>query len=212
VVTSGKGQVAPASKGYASAKATTLPSELAFLRDASLAPEEKLLLLLAYQKKKVNAEIDALLKKAEPPTAAKKKSGGFLGVLKSAIPALGMADKLLGGKLESLIKQVSGPALAAAATAAGFPMLAPFALSLAPQLAGALLEAEVPAALAEAVGGSATSSSSAKTSATSAGKLDETDVARLNLLRDRASEWATLVSNLLQSMHQTRMNLIQNLR
>jgi hypothetical protein len=127
--------------------------------------------------------------------------------VKTVVPAIGLTDKVLGGKLDDMLKQVSGPMLAAAATAAGFPALAPLAMSLGPKLAGAVLDYEVPASAAGDAKASGSSASSG-----SSGKLDEVDAARIQLLQNRVQEWSTLVSNLMRSFHETRMSVIHNLR
>ena len=208
VKSTGDGAVKLPSKGYASASKAATP--YSFLSDPSLSVEEKLILLLATQKKKADAEIEGILKKAEEQKAqAAKKSGGLLGstkvfdVAKTVIPALGVADKFLGGKLDDLLKQVSGPMLAAAASAAGFPALAPVAMQLGPKLADAVLDAKLP-------GGSDKSTSAERKG--QGGELDSVELARVKLLQDRMAEWTSLASNMMQSIHQSRMNVIQNLR
>jgi hypothetical protein len=223
VVSSGPRQVAVPSKGYAtttaSSKTTSSSSakatgDYAFLQDKTLSAQEKLLLFLAIQKKNTNKELEAMLDKAAAQKEAAKKSGGGLfggvtklfDVAKSVVPALGLTDKLLGGKLDDLLKQVSGPMLGAAATALGMPALAPLAMSLGPKLVGAVMDAELPGATKTP----ATSSSSS--SGSKGGELDEVELARVQMLQKRVEEWTALISNLMQSFHQARMNVVQNLR
>jgi hypothetical protein len=193
-------------KGYATASQTKATGDYAFLADSSLSAQEKLLLFLAVQKKNANKEIEAMLDKAEAQKAAAAKKGtSVFDVAKSVVPALGLTDQLLGGKLEGILKQVSGPMLGAAATALGMPALAPIAMSVGPQLLQNVLDLPV------------SGSSSATTSSTAAGtkkggELDEVELARVQMLQKRVEEWTALMSNLMQSFHQTRMSVVNNLR
>jgi hypothetical protein len=199
-----------AAKTTTAAKAT---GDYAFLSDSSLSAQDKLLLFLALQKKTANKELETMLDKAAAQKEAAAKSGGGLfggvtklfDVAKVVVPALGMADKLLGGKLDDILKQVSGPMLGAAATALGMPALAPIAMSMGPKLLGAVLDATVP-------GAEKTSSSTTSSSAKKGGELDEVELARVQMLQKRVEEWTSMISNLMQSFHQSRMNVIQNLR
>lgn len=190
--------------GYATASTTKYTADYAFLSDKSLSAQEKLILFLALHKKTANKELETMLDKAAAQKAeAAKKSSSLFDVAKTVVPALGLTDKLLGGKLEGILKQVSGPMLGAAATALGMPALAPFAMSVGPQLLGAVLDAP-----AGTSGASTTSSGGAG----KGGELDEVELARVQMLQKRVEEWTSLVSNLMQSFHQTRMSVVNNLR
>jgi hypothetical protein len=236
VVTSGPGQVTVPSKGYAtttasksvkttasstakttaaSSKTTSTSSakatgDYAFLQDKTLSAQEKLILFLATQKKNTNKELETMLDKAAAQKETAKKSGGgvtsLFNVAKSVVPALGVADKLLGGKLDDLLKQVSGPMLGAAATALGMPALAPTAMTMGPKLVDAVLNLQVPGAQ------QASTTSSSSTSGSKGGELDEVELARMQMLQKRVEEWTALISNLMQSFHQSRMNVLQNMR
>lgn len=190
-----------------SAKAT---GDYAFLEDKTLSAQEKLILFLAMQKKNTNKELETMLDKAAAQKEAAKKSGGgvtsLFDVAKSVVPALGVADKLLGGKLDDLLKQVSGPMLGAAATALGMPALAPTAMSMGPKLVDAVLNLQVSGAQ------QASKTSSSSTSGGKGGELDEVELARMQMLQKRVEEWTALISNLMQSFHQSRMNVLQNMR
>jgi hypothetical protein len=208
----------------ASAKAK-VTSPLDFLRDSRLSAEEKLVLLLAQQQKDVEKEIDAVLKKAEAKSAQKKSggsSGGLLkglnpmNVIKSALPGLNLMEtfglgKVVDGVLEmtgKALSELSGPMLAAGATALGMPQLAPLAMSVGSKLADAALDFD--GALS---GGDAKAAANAPNAGTgSSNALDPVETQRLTLLVNRQQQWAGMVSNLLHSTHQTRMNIIQNLR
>ena len=229
LITAGKGEVARPRAGYApeatagggtastsAAEArATVTSPLDFLRDSRLSAEEKLVLLLAQQQKDVEKEIDAVLKKAEAKSAQKTSGGSVLkklnlmDVAKKMIPGLGLLDSALGsGAIAKAIVQLSGPVLAAGATAFGMPHLAPFALSAGPEILEAALEAGIPGTSAEAK-----ASANAPNAGTGSSKaLDPVETQRLTLLVNRQQQWAGMVSNLLHSQHQTRMNVIQNLR
>jgi hypothetical protein len=191
-------------KGYAAATTTKYTGDYAFMADKSLSAQEKLILFLALHKKNASKELESMLDKASAQKASASKGSSIFDVAKSVIPALGLTDKLLGGKLEGLLKQVSGPMLGAAATALGMPALAPVAMSFGPQLVGSVLDAAAPGAA-----GSSTSSSSG---AGKGGELDDVELARVQLLQKRVEEWTGLISNLMQSFHQTRMSVVNNLR
>jgi hypothetical protein len=198
---------APSASGVA-AKATA-SSPLDFIRDSRLSAEEKLVLLLAQQQKDTEKEIETVLKKAE--AKSKQKSGGVLSkvkvfdVVKSVVPALATLEKFGLGKVARSLAELSGPVLAAGATALGMPHLAPLALSLGPDLL-AKLDAEIPV-------GEAKATASAPNAGTgSSNALDPVETQRLTLLVNRQQQWAGTVSNLLHNLHQTRMNVIQNLR
>jgi hypothetical protein len=164
----------------------------------------------------------AASKSGSSGTAKKKKGFSVWSALKALVPPLGMAAQLVGdAKLKSLLTQISGPVLAAAATALGLPMLAPLALKAGPGLAGAILDGklggeEVAAAVGEAVGGSSTSSAggSSGTSASSAatGKNEQVQMMELQRLVDKQKEMFAMISNVLRSQHDTRMSIIGNVR
>jgi len=190
-----------------SAKAT-VSGPLDFIRDSRLSAEEKLVLLLAQQQKDTEKEIETVLKKAE--AKSKQKSGGVLSkvkvldVVKSVVPALGALEKFGLGKIARSLAELSGPVLAAGATARGMPHLAPLALTLGPDLL-AKLDAEIPV-------GTKAAASAPNAGTGSSNALDPVETQRLTLLVNRQQQWAGTVSNLLHNLHQTRMNVIQNLR
>lgn len=200
----------------------TVTSPLDFLRDSRLTAEEKLVLLLAQQQKDVEKEIEAVLKKAEAKSAQKKSGGGLLkklnpiNVIKDAIPELGVfkmlgLSKLVDGVMDltgKALSEITGPILAAGATALGMPHLAPLAMSVGSRIAAAASDLE--GALS---GGEAKATANAPNAGTgSSTALDPVETQRLTLLVNRQQQWNSMVSNLLHTMHQTRMNVIQNLR
>ena len=146
---------------------------------------------------------------------------------KQFFPQVGVAlDVLQDPIARGILSKVGGPVLAAAATAVGFPQLAPLALSYGPALVDA-------AAGLAAVGGGRgrprsrrrppRASPSPKTSTASAGAkpgdaaLSSDRDAQLKLMEiqrvmDQQKEMFSLVSNLLRTGHDTRMAVIQNVR
>lgn len=139
--------------GYATVK---LPAEFAFLTDPKLSIEAKLSrfigLMMARSEQRLLEQMEKMAagstgaaegtssssaKGASSGSGSSSKSGFSLwSIAKALVPPLGLASELLGDSMvKSLIGQVSGPVLAAAATAIGLPALAPLALKLGPQLA-----------------------------------------------------------------------------
>ncbi len=170
--------------------------------------------------------------------AAPKKSGGIWGFIKSVIPGMSLVDKVVGGGgFKSLVTQLSGPVLAAGVTALGAPFLAPLALQAGPEITGAILDGidggegaapEGPASSTPAraivsapsrsasttAAATAKSSSSSASSGTTAadGKSEQLQMMELQRLMDKQKEMMSMLSNVLRSMHDTRMTSIQNLR
>ncbi len=241
------------SAGYAKSAATAKPSSssakapatskssgpLAFLDDPKLSLEDKLVRLLSYLNAKWDKELEAKLKElkggaeaAKKPasTAAKSSSKGLLGsvvgVAKQFFPQVGVAlDVLQDPIARGILSKVGGPVLAAAATAVGFPQLAPLALSYGPALvdAAAGLATSVGDGPPEVAAPAAAASPSPKTSTASAGAkpgdaaLSSDRDAQLKLMEiqrvmDQQKEMFSLVSNLLRTGHDTRMAVIQNVR
>jgi hypothetical protein len=189
------------------AKSST-PAALAFLDDKNLSVEEKLLRLLSYLNKKWESDIEKKMKEAA--NVAKGSGGsGSSGSSSSASPLGGIVSAVA-----SAVKSVSGPALAAGATALGFPQLAPLALKWGPSLVdGAMSLASSSGAFSGATG--ATTSSSTSGSGSSEGASDrEAQLKLMEIQRviDQQKEMFSLVSNLLRSRHELRMGVIQNTR
>jgi hypothetical protein len=218
-----------AKSGYAS---TSSDADFAFLKDPSLSVEEKLFRFMCAIAKRND---DAVLKKMEEmkggtATSAAKTTGGSTGSKKSSgftvwsalkviFPALGFTAKALGdAKVKSMLTQLSGPVLAAGATALGLPALAPFALSAGPGLTGAILDGKLGAEEAGAV--SRASSGSDKTASTpttttgssGSGQNEQVQLMELQRLIDKQKEMFAMVSNILRAQHDTRMSIIGNVR
>lgn len=227
-----------AKKKKAPAKA---PDPLAFLTDKSLSIEEKLFRFLklveAHYDKRLQDKMKEIAGKQATTTAAgaaapkkkKKKKGLFgriAGAIKTVFPVAGIGIELLQNKtVASLLKQLSGPVLSAAAAAFGMPQLAPLLLKAGPELAGAVTslakELDAPAEKTEAAAKTSTSSTSTKTTPSTsttaastgvAGDIKQSDMMELQRLQEKQREMVTLVSNLLRSMHDTRMSVIANVR
>ncbi len=218
------------SPGYASAPKTPSATArargaLAFLDDPRLSTEEKLFRFMMYATERYDRDIEEKMKaaggsgtSAGGSTVTKKKSSNPLskiaGAIKTVIPAAGLALESLGNKnVQSLLKSVSGPVLAAGATALGMPALAPLLAKVGPQLAGVTIDlarslddpGSTPAT-------SGSSSSSASASAAGDPEIDRRKVMELQYAMDKQKEMFSLVSNILRSMHDMKMVAVQNVR
>ena len=223
---SGYARTASPSKSSSSAKK---PGPLAFLDDPKLSMEEKLLKLLAYLNDKWNKELDQKMKEFKQTSTTTSSSGGSSGVgglvkkavgfASSAVPQLGVTlAALRDPTVRTVLRNVAGPALAAAATAAGQPQLAPIALRYGPDLVDAAAGAASYASSDTAGSSSASSGASSRTTTkeTADGIGSDRD-AQLKLMEmqrilDQQKEMFSLVSNLLRTTHDTRMAVIQNVR
>jgi hypothetical protein len=159
-------------------------------------------------------------------SGSSKKSGGLLGsVLGSAkelFPVLGLGlEALQDPTVRSIVSQVSGPVLAAAATAVGLPALAPALLEAGPAVVDAVagaasaLSAEDRAAAPSGV--VTRTSTSAAASGSSQGSTLSQGQERLKLMEiqrivDQQREMFSLVSGILRARHDARMAVIQNVR
>jgi hypothetical protein len=231
----------PAKKPAAGSGYATAGTDFAFLKDPALSVEEKLFRFMCAIAKRND---DAVLKKMDEMkgeaakeaaksapksggTSAPKKSGGFSiwSALKTIFPVLGFTASALGdAKVKSMVSQLSGPVLAAAATALGMPMLAPLALEAGPGLTGAILDMKLGGEASEAGEGSsgaksssssgAATSSGAASSSTSAasGQNEQVQLMELQRLIDKQKEMFAMVSNILRAQHDTRMSIIGNVR
>jgi hypothetical protein len=153
-------------------------------------------------------------------SGSSKKSGGVSvwSALKLAVPALGLASKVIGdAKLKSMLKQLSGPVLASAATALGLPALAPLALSAGPGVTSAILDGKLGGSGAAAGEGTASSGSSGASGSgasgsAASGKNEQVQLMELQRLVDKQKEMFGMVSNILRAQHDTRMSIIGNVR
>ena len=235
-----KTTTAKASTAKATGYATTLPADYAFLRDPRLSIEEKLSRFIGLAMTKSEQDLLAQMEKMAPGStaagagatsssaakpAARKVS--IWSLAKTILPPLGMASQLVGdATLKKIVQQVSGPVLAAAATAVGGPALGALASQLGPTIGG-LITRDVQvdlSGLASMVGlgggtsastsaGSATAGSSGTAGAAGAGGTSEkAQLMELQRLQDRDKELFSLFSNMLKAMHDSRMTCIQNLR
>jgi hypothetical protein len=220
-------KAAAASAGYASTTA-----DFDFLKDKTLSVEEKLFRFTCAIAQRNDDEVLKKMEEMKGGTAkatgsggsgssgGSKKSGGVSvwSALKLAVPVLGLASKVVGDeKLKSMLKQVSGPVLAAAATALGLPTLAPLALSAGPGVLSAILDGKLGGAGAAAGEGAASSSpsgtsGSATATAPTSGKNEQVQLMELQRLVDKQKEMFSMVSNILRAQHDTRMSIIGNVR
>jgi len=227
---------APAAK--ASAKTTTAAKTstkapasdpLAFLKDPRLSIEEKLMKLLGYMNGKWEKEMQKKLdqigasegekKAASTSSGSKKKSGGLLGsvgdFVKAAFPPAGLAVEALKiPMVRDLLGKVSGPVLAAGATALGFPQLAPVLLKYGPDLvktaSGFVSSLDGDGEGGGGSKGSGTSSSAGSKSLSDAEK--QTLLMEIQRIQQKQQEMFSLVSNVLKSNHDTRSAVIGNIR
>ena len=134
--------------------AVKLPAEFAFLDDPKLSIEEKLSrfigLMMTRSEQRLQAQMEKMAagssgadggasssgSKSSTSSSSAKSGFSLWSLAKALVPPLGLASSLLGDStVKSLLGEVSGPVLAAAATALGMPELAPFALKLGPEVA-----------------------------------------------------------------------------
>ncbi|BDG06130.1 hypothetical protein [Anaeromyxobacter oryzae] len=211
------------------AKAPTAKAPLGFLSDTKLSVDERLFRLMMYVSDKYEKELDKKLKEIQTKAAStpasgsaskssgsKKKSsllGNLGGVLKAvAAPGLALLDIK---EVQSVAKVVAGPALAAGATALGFPQAAPALMQLGPQIVGAAsqLSTTLDALGGSSSGGGASSGGSSSSSSSSGTpEIDQVQIMELQRVMEKQKEMFGLVSNILGSMHQTRMSIINNVR
>lgn len=148
--------------------------------------------------------------------------GGLGGILGTVCPAAGIAvDLLKDSGVQDLVTQLSGPVLAAGASCLGFPEFAPLLLQAGPELtkgAFGLLDSATGSSSSSSGGSSSTAKaggsggSSGSSSADGDPKIEQKDMLELQRLQDKQKEMFSLVSNMLRSMHDTKMAVINNLR
>jgi hypothetical protein len=121
--------------------------------------------------------------------------------------------------VQDLVTQLSGPVLAAGASSLGFPELSPLLLEAGPKLARGAFDLLGSAGGGDGAAGSASSGSATKASASSGSssasgdpQIEQKDMLELQRLQDKQKEMFSLVSNMLRSMHDTKMAVINNLR
>lgn len=217
---------AASSKKASSSKSTKSGGALAFLDDPRLSTEEKLFRFMMYVTEKYDRDIEQKMKEAGGgasaaggSTTTKKKSSNpfskIAGALKTVFPAAGIALEALNNKnLQSLLRSISGPALAAGATALGMPALAPILAKVGPQLAGVTFD--LAKALDEPAATTTTTSKSTSGGSTSGAggdpEVDRRKVMELQYAMEKQKEMFSLVSNILRSMHDMKMVAVQNVR
>lgn len=207
-----------------SSTSKTSSSSLAFLSDPKLSIEEKLMRLMAHLNDKYEKEMQAKLDefagkdpKATSSSTSKKTAGGILGAIGSAVSSAigGDAAKAISGFLKlpgvkSVLGQIGGPALAAAASALGFPAAAPLLLKYGPNVVDAV--ADVMSEAASSSSGSSGTSSSATSTSGTPGKTEQMTMMEVQRLMDKQKEMFSVVSNILRASHDTRMTAINNIR
>jgi hypothetical protein len=200
------------SSASASAKAsttttTTLPKELDFLKDPKLSVQEKVFRFLLYLQDKADRELEAKLKEMAPKstTTTRKERKGWLGDalgwIGKAVPGIGISLELLESPQgRALLKQISGPVLAAAATAMGAPQLAPVLMQMGPQIVDGA---------ARAAGATTTSTSTTQSEAST---NDQRQIIELQHLMEKQRTTIQLLSNVLRVMDETTGAVVANIR
>jgi hypothetical protein len=204
---------------------------LAFLKDKRLSAEEKLARLMVYFSSKYEKELEKKLDqfaelengKSTASTANKASSSplGSLGEgLSKLVSTAGAGGSLLGGNiLPKLAGQLAAPVLAGAATALGMPALAPAILKAGPLIGGlasgavASLTGGAASGTSAANGKAPASSTSSSTSTSGAAPPNEKQLmVEIQILQEKQKEMFSLVSNILRSLHDTKMAVIGNIR
>jgi hypothetical protein len=197
----------PAPQGYAAAAASS-SGEWAFLDAKGTSVEDKLFLFMKKVMEKTDKELVDKMKEykarfttAKSSSSPQKKGTSLFDVAKVVVPALGMAEKLLGeAGIKKLASSLGGPVLAAAATAAGLPQLAPLALRYGGDLAGLAFKD---------VGGSAAEAPSPA----EAGSPDEKlAMLEIQVLVEKQQRMFAAVSGTLKAMHDAEMVAVHNIR
>jgi hypothetical protein len=214
----------------APASTSSSTSSLAFLKDPKLSVEEKLARLMVSLSDKYEKQLEEKLKqfsdlesgKATSSTAKKSTTGSALSSLGDGLSRLlgaaGGGGGLLGGAiLPKLVGQLAGPVLAGAATALGMPMLAPMILKAGPVL-GSIATGAVSSLTGASTAGStgtttrASTSSSSSSSTSGSAPSEKALMTEIQILQEKQKEMFTLVSNILRSLHDTKMAVIGNIR
>ena len=211
--TSGAGYAKPSSATRTTKGAS---DPLSFLKDPKLSIEEKLMRLLAYLndkwEKEMQEKMDQLAGKAPPKSSSSKKKGGVLGaigsVVKGALGPAGIAlEALKNPAVRGFLSKIGGPVLAAGATALGAPQLAPLLLKHGSKII------EFAAGVASSLDGAAASQgASSQGSSAASSKKEELTMMEIKRLMEKQSEMFALVSNILKVGHDTRMQVIGNIR
>ena len=220
-----------ASKSSSATSPSSSSGALAFLKDGRLSVEERLARLMVHLSDKYEKQLEQKLqqyanleegKATSTSGSAKAKSGGGTASLKEGVSALfskAGVGKLLGSAtVQKLVGQVAGPVLAGAATALGMPFLAAPLLKAGPLLGSVLAGAASAAGSGAASGSKATSTSTSKGSSGSSSSSapsapsEKRLMTEIQILQEKQKEMFSLVSNVLRSMHDTKMAVIGNVR
>jgi hypothetical protein len=222
-----KAVTASATSSVAATSGTGTTS-LAFLKDGRLSVEEKLARLMVYLSDKYEKQLEQKLRQygdleakgsttATSTGAASSSSSPLSAVtngLKSVLSKAGLGGLVTGTFLPQLATQLAAPVLAGAATALGMPALAPVLLQAGPFL-GSLASGAVSALTggkASTSTAKATSASSTSTGASAEAPSEKQLMTEIQILQEKQKEMFTLVSNILRSMHDTKMGVIGNIR
>ncbi|MGB8931052.1 MAG: hypothetical protein WCC48_07375, partial [Anaeromyxobacteraceae bacterium] len=225
------GKAASATSATTSGTSSSAAGSLAFLKDSRLSVEEKLARLMVQLSDKYEKQLEQKLQqygdlesgKTSSSSSTKKSSSSepsivsALGKGLSSLASKAGLGKELAGFLPKLASQVAGPVLAGAATALGLPALAPLILKAGPLL-GSVASGVVSGLTGSATAsGKSTTSSKASTSGSSGSSSasapsEKLLMTEIQILQEKQKEMFSLVSNILRSMHDTKMAVIGNVR
>lgn len=217
--------------GCASTSSSPASGSLAFLKDPRLSVEEKLARLMIHMSDKYDKELEKKMQQladleSGKATGSSKSgssssssgSGGFLSSLTSGIGSLfskvGLGNLFGEGGIGGVLGQIAGPVLSGAATALGLPGVAGLILK-GGSLLGGLFSGATSGASGTTSGGSSSSARKASSSSGTSGKDGPSEkqlMTEIQILQEKQKQMFTLVSNVLRSLHDTKMAVINNLR
>lgn len=211
-----------------STSSSAASGSLAFLKDPRLSVEEKLARLMIHMSDKYDKELERKMQQladleSGKATGSSKSgsgstgSGGLLSSLTSGIGSIfskvGLGNLFGQGGIGGVLGQIAGPVLSAAATALGMPGIAGLILK-GGSLLGGLLSGATGAAGGTPGGAGASGRKTPQSSGTSGkdGPSEKQLMTEIQILQEKQKQMFTLVSNVLRSLHDTKMAVITNLR
>jgi hypothetical protein len=146
------------------------------------------------------------------------QAGGLLGTqfgpFSNAIvkPLLEAVEKVAGKKAaDALLKSVGGPLLMAIGNAIGGPALGALVAQLGPKIIEELVK-EARGGSSSSSGSSSGSSSSSSSSSSAGGESEQLQMIEIQRVVDKLERMYSAISNVLKSLHDSKMTAIGNLR
>jgi hypothetical protein len=218
--------------GCVGTSSSSASGSLAFLKDPRLSVEEKLARLMIHMSDKYDKELEKKMQqladlesgkatgssKSGSSSGSSESSGGFLSSLTSGIGSLfskvGLGNLFGEGGIGGVLGQIAGPVLSGAATALGMGGIAGLILKGGSLLGGLFSGATSGASGTTSSGTSASSKKATSSSGTSGkdGPSEKQLMTEIQILQEKQKQMFTLVSNVLRSLHDTKMAVINNLR